>query len=431
MFKILISLLTIAVMISTVYAQPPTLIWDDTIGTNDLSLSKDGNYVAIASGKEVRYYHRSSGTPLWIKQLGTGPFVVLSVAISADGDCVAAGTSHPGGGEVFFWNSARTRTTSTADPTWSSVNLGGSIDYRSLDISDDGNYIAASGGGKVFYWANAKTKSGSDVGSSWNYDFTGAEGPIDLSSDGDYLAAACRCQEVAYWKNIRFLSGTQNPDWISTEPDNDVVDVAISDNGEYVAAATQMDASVHYWANAKTLTGDPSSKWWGGQDVSFTSIDISSNGDSVIAGSEAPTPQVYFWSGAQTLTGKPQSPTWTHTTDNGIHDVAISSSGDFMVAAQSIAIPHTVFFFDQGGSLKWSFELDESSHVVAISSTGDTVAVGTQAPTTAYLLDTGYSSFAPVGGVASPVNKFAVLTPYVALAGLIIAVSAIVIKKRK
>ena len=39
---------------------------------------------------------------------------------------------------------------------------------------------------------------------------------------------------------------------------------------------------------------------------------------------------------------------------------------------------------------------------------------------------------APVGGVASPVNKLEILTPYIALVGLIIAVSTVyVIKKRK
>ena len=40
--------------------------------------------------------------------------------------------------------------------------------------------------------------------------------------------------------------------------------------------------------------------------------------------------------------------------------------------------------------------------------------------------------FPPVGGVASPVNKLEILTPYIALVGLIIAVSTVyVIKKRK
>jgi hypothetical protein len=42
-----------------------------------------------------------------------------------------------------------------------------------------------------------------------------------------------------------------------------------------------------------------------------------------------------------------------------------------------------------------------------------------------------YSIPPPVGGVIAPVDKLAVLTPYLALAGLIIAVSVIVIRKRK
>ena len=37
----------------------------------------------------------------------------------------------------------------------------------------------------------------------------------------------------------------------------------------------------------------------------------------------------------------------------------------------------------------------------------------------------------PVGGYVTPINKLELLTPYLALAGLIIAVSAVIIKKRK
>ena len=37
----------------------------------------------------------------------------------------------------------------------------------------------------------------------------------------------------------------------------------------------------------------------------------------------------------------------------------------------------------------------------------------------------------PVGGIVTPINKLAIIAPYLVLAGLIIAVSAIVIKKRK
>jgi hypothetical protein len=42
-----------------------------------------------------------------------------------------------------------------------------------------------------------------------------------------------------------------------------------------------------------------------------------------------------------------------------------------------------------------------------------------------------YQGVGPVGGISTPINKLEILTPYIALAGLIIAVSAIVIKKRK
>lgn len=438
MSKFLISFLLIAMMITVVHAQPPTLLWDDAVGTNDVALSKDGNYVAVASGQEVRYYGRDSGIPLWTKQLGSGPFGVISVAISADGDCVAAGTSFPGGGEVYFWKNSRTRTASTADPTWNSVNLGGGIEYRCLDISDNGNYVVACGTGQwVFYWANAKGRTTTSESTSWKSEYFVNVEAVDLSSDGDYVVAGVYSSSgstpaVAYWKNARSLTGDpQAYDWLSTEPNNQVVDVSISDDGDYVSAATQADASVHYWAGAKSLNGDPSSQWWGGQDVSFTSIDMSSDGQSVIAGSEGPTPKIYFWSAAGTLTGKPQSPTWTYTADNGIHDVGINALGDFMVAAQSITIPHKVFFFDKVGDLKWSFELDKSSHVVSISSNGDTVAVGTQEVTTAYLLDTGYSSLTPVGGVTTPINKLEMLTPYLMLVGLIAVLSAFYVVRRR
>ncbi len=37
----------------------------------------------------------------------------------------------------------------------------------------------------------------------------------------------------------------------------------------------------------------------------------------------------------------------------------------------------------------------------------------------------------PVGGITTPINKLEILTPYIALAGLIIAVSTVIIKKRK
>ena len=198
-----------------------------------------------------------------------------------------------------------------------------------------------------------------------------------------------------------------------------------------MVAASEHDLSVHYWANAKSLTGNPASTWWGGVDVSFSSVDISSNGDSVIAGAAYPS-GVYFWSGARGLSGKPQSPSWIYTTEIGIHDVAINDAGDYMAAAQSYMEPHKAYFFGRAGDLKWSFDLDNPSLVVSISGDGGTLAVGTSAANTGYLLSTGYSSRqGPVGGIVMPTNKLEILSPYLALAGLGAAVSAVVVVKKR
>jgi len=88
--------------------------------------------------------------------------------------------------------------------------------------------------------------------------------------------------------------------------------------------------------------------------------------------------------------------------------------------------------FGRAGDLKWSFDLDNPSLVVSISGDGATLAVGTEASTTAYLLSTGYSSGPrPVAGIIIPTNKLEILTPYLALAGLIAVVSVVVVVKRR
>jgi WD40 repeat protein len=456
MLKVLVSFAIVTMMFSTVNAAPPTQLWSDAVPTYDIDLSKDGNYVALvtplADSGQLRFYGRGSGTPIWT---WSSSETLFSVGISADGDCVVAG----GEPHVYFWRNARSLT-GNPSPTWSSENLVGGIYRRCLDISNDGNYVVACGTGRwVFYWSNAKGLSGNDKPVTWKSPEFPTVECVDLSSDGDYVAAGIVDSTLgfaaAYWKNARTLTGNdRNPDWKSPAPDHNVVDIATSDDGNYVAAAAEMDFSVHYWANAKSLTGNPDHTWYYGSGISFNCIDMSSDGNAVIAGSGGGVPinvfpqkgevakaalgatlggAVYFWSGAKGLTGKPQNPTWTYTTEAGIHDVAIDDAGSYMAADQNIAVPGQVQFFNSGGNLLWSYPI-EFADKVSISGDGATLAVGTATPRTGYLLSTGYTS-APraVGGVTIPANKLEILTPYLALAGLVIAaVSTVaVVKKRR
>jgi hypothetical protein len=79
--------------------------------------------------------------------------------------------------------------------------------------------------------------------------------------------------------------------------------------------------------------------------------------------------------------------------------------------------------------LKWNLDLDNPSLVVSISGDGGTLAIGTSPQQTSCLLGTGYSSGqGPVGGIVMPTNKL-ILAPYLALAGLVIAVSAVAVAR--
>jgi len=434
----MISFTLIAMMISAVYAQPPpTLLWSHWIPLEDIAVSEDGQYVANVdgTGKTLRFYSRDGdGTPLWSWSAATDS--LLSVAISEHGDYLAVGSNY----RVYYWINAKNRGSSPdKNPTWQSVAYG-RIDRRCLDISDDGDYVLAGSKGfgsypNVLYWAGATSKSGSSISCTWGYPGGGgfSVNAVDLSSDGDYVAAGETGHSVAYWKNAKTEG---NLDWMSTKLESalDVVDVAVSDDGNYVAAVSHsVTGALYYWAGAKALASDPSATWyhelWAGPI--FTSIDMSSDGDKVIAGG---TLGVYFWSGATALTGKPEDPSWTYATLSLVEDVAVNNAGDYMAAANDVVTPY-VYFFDSGGHPLWDQPYLLDAKVVSISLSGDggTLAVGTVG-SSAHLFDTGFRTPtpAPVGGILVPVNKLEVLAPCLALVGLVGALTAaIAIRRRK
>lgn len=384
----------IALMVSAAYAQsgPPTLLWSDSVGTSDIALSKDGNYVAVVSDSQVRFYSRSSSTPLWAATVSAAAY---SVAISADGDSVAAGV----GNNVYFWGSARTRT-GNPSPTWTSHTYG-QVLRGCLDVSDDGDYVLAGSQGygsepNVLYWAGARSLSGSDVAITWGYHNGGGYPPIsavDLSSNGDYAVVGTQSNAVAYWKNAKSLTGESVYSWQSSEPTGSVNSVAVSDDGNYVAAPSY-NSAVLYWAGAKTLGGDPSSTWKSAAGY-FDDLDMSSDGNSVIAGSTSGTRGVYFWAGATGLTGKPQSPSWTYVTTGDVVRVVIDRAGDYMAAFNDLSGPPRVYFFDKIGDQYWIYDPDSTGEGLSISGNGGTLAVGTLPRATAYLLDTGFKTPLP------------------------------------
>ena len=420
---VLLSFVLIVTIVTAANAQSFTVIWQDKIETDDIALSKDGRNVAVAEfipsgfGSEgtgrVRFYGRSSVIPIWTSSISEG---LWGITISADGNSIAArGDAH-----VFFWTNARSLT-GNPPPTWVSADVKDPVLRRCVDISDDGNFLAACGDGGIFYWSNALSNTGTNVPASWSSS-TGALA-IDLSNSGDFLVAGVG-KTVAYWKNVKALSGNPPPAWQSTKPADLVVDVAVSADGNFVVAAVESDR-IHYWAGAKSLSGDPSATWDGGVTASFTSIDMSSDGGSVVAGAYKTDPTVYFWGAATGLSGTP-SPTWAFATGSMVLDVVITGSGDAVVALNDLPT-RSVYFLNRFGVMQWSQQLDFPGEELSISSDGSTLAVGTQGLGTSYLFSTG---FVPVGGYVSSEDKLGILTPYLALVGLVGLVVVLVLIKR-
>ena len=102
-----------AMMISPAYAPPPPSpppLWSDPVTTLSIALSANGQYVVVGTPTGVRFYGRSSSTPLWTSANATAFF---SVAISADGSYVAASSL----GRVYFYANAKALT-GNATATW-------------------------------------------------------------------------------------------------------------------------------------------------------------------------------------------------------------------------------------------------------------------------------------------------------------------------
>lgn len=272
--------------------------------------------------------------------------------------------------------------------------------------------------------------SGSDIAPVTSLTFNGLVEAVDVSSNGDFIAAVTSSGELAYWKNARANFQSQWT-WKATVQGEAFNDVAVSDDGNYIAvsAGAVIPGTVYYWAGATGLAANPPPTWSSETGSAFYSVDMSSDGNSVIAGAviTESSGAVYFWGGARGLTGTP-NPTWTYTTDKPVLDVAIDDAGDYMAACTSFFT--TVYFFDNTGSLKWSYA--EDADKLSISRDGGTLALGTPGPVTVVLLNTGFHTVgAPVGGFIEPVNKLSIIAPYVALFGAIATVAFVVAKPWK
>ncbi len=398
---------TIAVLGDT-----PTILWEDkSLSPWAVALSKNGQYVVISAEGGVRFYSRGSNVSIWTYNEPDIRF--SSVAISADGDSVAASSYNWTHGYVYFWKNA---TSSDGTCTWKSPSLWNTTDYRYLEISDDGNQLAALGtdmdefyyvSETLYFWNNTEA-DGRDGNPTWQkYFAVGRGNAVALSGSGDHVVVGgiYASGYVAYWKDAKMLTGTPDPYWLRDEVGIQVNDVAISNDGESVAASTY-DGPLSYWADASTLGPDPAPTWTGDQN-DLNLVDISGSGDSVVAGwdddSDGITAEVMFWDDAGGRSGAAENASWSHDFSAYLLGLVMSDSGTIVaVAVNPPSDGPSLYLFDSAGNMIWDPPFQPaadglSADPLSISSDGRTLAVGTEMYETLYLLS--QEAARTVGGV--------------------------------
>jgi len=446
-----ISLLTMMLLSVLAFAMvPPSAahgytineLWTNPMQVNDVAVSKDGNYVAAVNNTGLYFFGWDSPNPIWWYLSEAGD-KLLSVAISANGQYVIFGNST--NGSIFFFGDCMGRSGLQAANgydwvskqfTYYSPAGNNDVERRTIDISDNGEYVVVGGtGDQVYYFIDCTTKSGTGVNWDWQcytYDLVHA---VDMSPDGRYVVAGgpwpfSPTGAVTFFKDAN-LPGPHSPLWYNYTL-GPIVDVAVSDDGYSVAAVSELrgvPVTLYYWADASNLSGstDISANW--SRLHAFSSVDMSSDGDRVVAGYyELNVASLHYWDNARTLSGDNVTETWVRVPDLSVLDVGISDDGSLIVAGTGR--PDCALFYTNDGTLVGNFTLDSPGYIVSMAGSGESAAVGGAFADSLYFYRIITTN--PVGGEVLASDGLMLLAPYMALAVMVAGavVTGVLLRRR-
>jgi len=366
------------------------ILWNSSMNTNDVAVSKDGNYIVAVNSTGLYYFSFNSSDPTWWYLSGKGEYF-YSVVVSADGEDVAAGTS----GFVYYFDDCSGASGERLHPTWASRDLWGAVERGTLDMSDDGEYVVVGGTGVgLYYFAGCRGRWGSDEEPTWSNIFGINDfNTVHMSSDGRYVAAGGRNETwngfVMFYEGANAFPYPTEPAWVARGLFDPIIDLAVSDDGYCVVAVSLTTIyTLYYWADATTLMKNPNPTWT--DEGAFNCVDISADGDEVVAGTAPFFPcGLHFWSRARSRSGHDQEEDWTEREGEVILDLAVSDNGDLVAATTQIgsASNYKACFYKGDGSLIAEIDLPRFSPLVSMSGDGRIVAIGDMGPATLHVVE--------------------------------------------
>jgi len=435
---LLLSLTIALVAVPNSAAQNPivTELWFDPMHVNDVAVSRNGNYIAAVNDTGLFFFLWNQSTPLWWYNNNTNDEQFLSVAISADGSYVIIGNNSypptgPATGSIYYFGNCTIRAGHQAADSynWTSNHFWGwgtpSVERGTIDMSDNGEYVAVGGTGPNLYmFFNSTTRSGTMLNENWSIMIEGDVQALDMSPDGQYVAfggGEALDGIIAFVIDANTMS--HSTVWTAEDLTNGIRDIAISDDGSAVCASARW-GDLYYWANAKALTGNPSSTW--NSSLNFGCVGTSSDGDMVVAGSVLFS--LHLWDNALARSGSNSPETWTNLYGEDVYDVAISDDGKIIAAVMPYGDgpAHVYFFTDQNVTIG---NFTEPPYLTMLSMSGDgrVAAAGGDLEDSLhvfYIARETIVEMKPVGGELIVLDKLTLLAPYLTLVALVAGTAA-------
>jgi WD40 repeat protein len=287
-----------------------TPLWNYTSGGSgntirSISISSDGEYIVTGSDTMwVCLFNKDNSTPLW--HYVKSPFSPSSVAISSNGQYIAAGLRSGSGaegsvryGEVCLFN----RTNSI--PLWN-YTIGEWI--LSVAISANGQYIVAGGlDNKVYFFNKTNTTP------LWSYETAGRVNSIEISSDGQYTVAGTYENKVYLFNNT-----SSTPLW-NYSAGSGYKSLAISSGGQHIVVGGTSNGNVYFFNYTSHLP-----LWVYNEGEYSKKVAMSSDGQYAVIGR--------FDGIVSLLDSTSKTILWDYRVGQHVGGLTISSDGKYVLA---------------------------------------------------------------------------------------------------
>ncbi len=321
--------------------------------TKSCVISSNGAYIAATNGEEVVVITKEG-------RVATQEDVVANaVSISGTGQYVAAV-----GSEMYYFDVLDRQNSTTLQ--WS-YDLGGWA--QAVDITPDGRYISTMTGTRYdtsdadfFIFENDGTVSMHRAWQGWNSIVDTRD--VAISNDGRYVATASGMYLMTWDRE-------NQGDWLEFYRGNgDPVSVDISSDGNYAVAGyydnwDEEEGSLQL-VNAKVQDVNNSNGIWDKEDLEgITSIDATHDVGEILVGTE---------SGAVYIFNRDGSTEFIFQNQDAIKDVAIAGDG----SAFAFTDYKNKLEYYQGRTLKWKWNYPEDVNSLSISDDGKSIVIGTE-----------------------------------------------------